>query len=102
MQRYEHYGSPDGGGPAEPVEEEDGGWVRYEDAVAAVAIERERGAQYLRDAAEMLAPEGRRTNQVDRHTARVLATNGDVLAAGFAVRPNAEFTGGPLAARPVE
>lgn len=53
-----------------------------------VAAERERCAQSLRDAAEMLAPEGRRTNQADRHTARVLATKGDELAAGFAVRPN--------------
>lgn len=42
MQRYEHYGRPDGGGPAEPVKEEAGGWVRYEDAVAAVAAERAR------------------------------------------------------------
>lgn len=42
MKRYEHYGTLDGGGPAEAVEEADGTWVRYDDALAAVAAERER------------------------------------------------------------
>jgi hypothetical protein len=31
------YCSLDGGGPAEPVEEADGDWVRHEDAVAAIS-----------------------------------------------------------------
>lgn len=53
---------------------------------AAVAAERERCAQYLRDAAGRLTPEGKRTNQVDRHTAHVLATKGDELAHGCHVR----------------
>ncbi len=48
--------------------------------------ERERCAQYLRDAAERLAPEGKRINQIDRHTAHVLACKGDELAAGYAWR----------------
>lgn len=52
--------------------------------------ERERCAQYLRDAADRLAPEGKRTSQVDRHTAHVLAGKGDELAHGFHMRPNAE------------
>ena len=50
--------------------------------------ERERCAQYLRDAAELLAPSGERVNQMDRHVARVLATAGDELAAGQVRRPN--------------
>ena len=50
--------------------------------VAAVAAERERCAQYLRDAADRLAPDGKRVNQVDRHVALVLAAKGDELAAG--------------------
>ncbi len=41
------------------------------------SAERERCAQYLRDAAERLAPEGKRINQIDRHTAHVLACKGD-------------------------
>lgn len=45
MKRYEHYCSLDGGGPAEPVEESDGDWVRYEDAAAAVAAERAESAR---------------------------------------------------------
>ena len=49
-------------------------------AAMAVAAERERCAQYLRDAAERLAPKGKRINQVDRHCARVLATMADELA----------------------
>lgn len=53
MKRYEHYGSLDGGGPAEPIEESDGEWVRYEDAIAAVAEERERCMQRCRG--ELLA-----------------------------------------------
>ena len=51
-------------------------------AASLVAAERERCAQYLRDAADRLTPEGKRTNQVDRHVANVLATKGDELAAG--------------------
>ena len=50
------------------------------------AAERERCAQYLRGAAERLAPDGRRINQIDRHTAHVLATKGDELAHGRHVR----------------
>lgn len=34
MKRYEHFCSYDGGGPAEPQEDEHGDWVRYEDAQA--------------------------------------------------------------------
>ena len=48
------------------------------------SAERERCAKYLRDAAARLAPEGKRTNQIDRHTAHVLACKGDELAAGYA------------------
>lgn len=44
MKRYEHFCSADGGGMGEPEETADGDWVRYEDAVAAVAAERERCA----------------------------------------------------------
>lgn len=50
------------------------------------SAERERCALYLRDAAARLAPEGKRTNQIDRHTAHVLACKGDELAAGYAWR----------------
>jgi hypothetical protein len=56
----------------------------YPFARALLAAERDRCAQYLRDEAERLAPEGKRINQVDRHCARVLATMGDELA----LRPN--------------
>lgn len=42
MKRYDLFGSLDGGGPAEACETADGGWVRYEDAAAALAAERER------------------------------------------------------------
>ena len=45
MKRYEHYGALNGGGPAEPIEESDGEWVRYEDAMNAIAAERERCAK---------------------------------------------------------
>ncbi len=55
-------------------------------ASVAMAAERERCAKYLRDAAERLAPEGKRINQIDRHTAHVLACKGDELAAGYAWR----------------
>ena len=48
------------------------------------SAERERCAQYLRDAAERLAPEGKRINQIDRHTAHVLSCKGDELAAASA------------------
>ena len=50
------------------------------------SAERDRCAQYLRDAAARLAPEGKRINQVDRHVAHVLACKGDELAAGCAWR----------------
>jgi hypothetical protein len=50
------------------------------------AAERERCAQYLRDAAKRLAPEGKRTSHMDRHTADVLATKGDELAGGCHLR----------------
>ena len=50
------------------------------------SAERERCAKYLRDAAERLAPEGKRINQIDRHVADVLACKGDELAAGYAWR----------------
>lgn len=50
------------------------------------SAERERCAQYLRDAAERLAPESKRINQIDRHVANVLACKGDELAAGYACR----------------
>ena len=50
------------------------------------SAERERCAKYLRDAAERLAPEGKRINQIDRHVAHVLACKGDELAAGYAWR----------------
>lgn len=55
---------------------------RFADVVAAET--REECAQYLRDAAARLAPEGKRTNQIDRHTAHVLACKGDELAAARA------------------
>lgn len=42
MKRYEHFCSYDGGGPADPLETEDGEWVRYSDAVALVTAERKR------------------------------------------------------------
>jgi hypothetical protein len=48
------------------------------------SAERERCAKYLRDAAARLAPEGKRINQIDRHTAHILACKGDELAAGYA------------------
>jgi hypothetical protein len=57
---------------------------RFADLVAAET--REECAKYLRDVAARLAPEGKRTNQVDRHTAHVLACKGDELAAGYASR----------------
>jgi hypothetical protein len=50
------------------------------------SAERERCAKYLSDAAARLAPEGKRTNQIDRHVAHVLACKGDELAAGRAWR----------------
>ena len=54
------------------------------------SAERERCAKYLRDAAERLAPEGKRINQIDRHVAHVLACKGDELAAGYAWRDSVE------------
>ena len=54
------------------------------------SAERERCAQYLRDEAERLAPEGKRINQIDRHVAHVLACKGDELAAGYAWRDSVE------------
>ena len=56
MKRYDHYGTLDGGGPAEAIEEPDGDWVRYADAQAAisaaVAAERERCAKLCEDRRE--------------------------------------------------
>ena len=62
----------------------DTAWLCYR---AGVAAERERCAQYLRDAADRLAPEGKRATQVDLHVARVMATMGDEIAVG-GTRPN--------------
>ena len=45
----------------------------------AIASEREACAMVLQLAAERLAPDGKRTNQVDRHVGRVLATKADEL-----------------------
>jgi len=45
MKRYNHFCGYDGGGPAEAEESPDGAFVRYDDAVAAVAAERERCAK---------------------------------------------------------
>lgn len=45
MKRYEHWCSLDGGGLGQPEEKAAGDWVLYEDAVAAVAAERERCAK---------------------------------------------------------
>lgn len=50
MERYEHYSTPDGYGPADPIEDSDGRWVRYEDAFAAIAAEREDAASLRTDA----------------------------------------------------
>ena len=50
------------------------------------SAEREECAQYLRDAAARLAPDGKRVTKVDRYTAHVLACKGDELAAGYAWR----------------
>ncbi len=87
MKRHNHYCTFEGvESDAEPRVEGDGEWVRYEDAMAALAAERERCAQYLRDAAKRLAPEGKRTSHMDRHTADVLATKGDELAGGCHLR----------------
>ena len=36
MKRYDHYGSYDGGGPADAEESPDGEFVRYEDASAEI------------------------------------------------------------------
>ena len=59
----------------------------YEDfaielAMRAVTVECNRCTQKLRDAAERLAPPGKRSNQVDRHVADVLARQADALALG--------------------
>ena len=42
MKRYEFFCPLDGGGPADPEEADDGGYVSYQDAMAAVAAESER------------------------------------------------------------
>ena len=65
-----------------------GDWLPEARAFASLvqSAERERCAQYLRDAAARLAPEGKRINQIDRHVAHVLACKGDELAAGRAWR----------------
>lgn len=54
---------------------------RFADVVAAET--RDECAKYLRDAAERLAPEGKRINQIDMHVANVLACKGYELAKGY-------------------
>ena len=51
MKRYEHYCSWDGGGPADPEEDANGDWVRYDDAQAELAALRKDAERYrwLRD-----------------------------------------------------
>jgi len=49
-------------------------------AIQERAAERERCAQYLRDAAYRLDPGRGRVNSVDRHTAHVLACKAEELA----------------------
>jgi hypothetical protein len=48
MKRYEHFCSLDGGGMGQPEEDENGDWVRYEDAMAALAAERQRQRDKVR------------------------------------------------------
>lgn len=46
---------------------------------AGAAAEREACAKVLRDAAERLAPSGKRTNMADRHTAEILSHYADAI-----------------------
>ena len=55
MKRYEHWCSLDVGGMGEPEETTGGDWVRYEDALAAVAAERERCTRKAADIASACA-----------------------------------------------
>jgi hypothetical protein len=59
----------------------EGDYVRYDDAIAAIAAEREACAEHLRAAAARIAPEGKRTNQYARHTAGVLLEKAHELLA---------------------
>jgi hypothetical protein len=54
--------------------------IQEEAYKAGMAAERERWASHLRASAARLAPEGKRTNQVDRHVADVLATKATELS----------------------
>ena len=57
MRRYEHYCSLDGGGPADSAEEADGAWVRYEDAMAALAQMRAVALEHMPHAYEGDCPD---------------------------------------------
>ncbi len=69
MKRYEHYGTLDGGGPAEAIEEADGDWVRHEDALAALTAERETRQEAQRRVADLQE----RINKADRDQALAVA-----------------------------
>ena len=59
-----------------------GDWLPEARAFASLvqSAERDRCAQYLRDAAARLAPEGKFVDQVTRHVEHIPACNGDKLA----------------------
>ena len=79
MNRYDHFCSYDGGGPAEAVEAADGEFVRYEDAAAEIAKQ-----QTGHDLYEVV----RRMNVLQFHSAFILnRDNGipfDGIVAGMA------------------
>ena len=54
--------------------------IQEEAYKAGMAAERERCINHLLASAARLAPEGKRTNQVDRHVADVLATKASELS----------------------
>jgi hypothetical protein len=54
--------------------------IQEEAYKAGVAAERERCVNHLLASAARIAPEGKRTNQVDRHVADVLATKAAELS----------------------
>jgi hypothetical protein len=54
--------------------------IQEEAYKAGMASERERCASHLRASAARIAPDGKRTNQVDRHVADVLATKAAELS----------------------
>lgn len=60
--------------------------------LGAIEEERERCAKHLKDAADRIAPDGKRTNQYDKHMADVLRDKADEI-----MRANAEFSGRPKA-----